>query len=187
MSDYRRYFVPGGTYFFTLVCFRRRAVFNQSVGRRILGRVMRDCKSRWPYETNAIILLPDHLHAIWTLPRGDAEYPKRWGWIKKEFTKAWLEGGGHDLPVTAASAREQRRGVWQTKYREHTIDDVEDFEAHFDYVHFNAVKHGYVTRAADWPWSSFHRWVELGHYPKQWAETTPPKRLEVLDGKVGEP
>ena len=90
MADYRRYFVPGGTYFFTVVTYDRAPIFATELARRILGQMMRECQRRWPFDVNAIVLLPEHLHAMWTLPTGDAGYPRRWGWIKKEFTKAWL-------------------------------------------------------------------------------------------------
>jgi putative transposase len=169
MADYRRYFVAGGTYFFTIVTNGRAELFAQEVARRILGEKMRECQKEWPFEVNAIVLLPEHLHTIWTLPPGDAAYPRRWAWIKKEFTKEWLAQGGKEQPVSAARRERGDRGVWQPRYWEHTIDDEHDFERHFDYVHYNPVKHGRARSPKDWPYSSFHRWVDQGVYDAEWG------------------
>ncbi len=169
MSDYHRYFIPGGTYFFTLVTERRMELFAEPAARRLLGTVMRDCLARYPVEVVAIVLLPDHCHAIWTLPSGDDRYPLRWRWIKREFTRAWLAMGGEEQTRSTSRVRQRRRGVWQRRYWEHTIVDEVDLETHFDYIHFNPVKHGLVDRPSDWPWSSFHRWVRAGHYDPNWA------------------
>ncbi len=118
-----------------------------------------------------MVLLPDHLHTIWTLPEGDARYPARWGWIKKEFTARWLRAGGAEQTVTAGRHRDGRRGVLQPKYWEHTLRDEDDFERHLEYIHFNPVHHGLVRRPGDWPYSSFHRWVRRGAYPADWGSS----------------
>lgn len=136
---------------------------------RLLGNVLRETKKRWPLEINALVLLPDHLHTIWSLPAGDSAYSTRWAWLKKEFTKRYLEEGGREQPTSTSRQQNRRRGVWQRRYWEHTIEDADDFEVHFDYIHFNPVKHGYVAAPADWPHSSFHRWVELGVYEPHWG------------------
>lgn len=120
-------------------------------------------------DTRAFVFLPDHLHAIWTLPMDDAAYSKRWGWIKKEFTKKWLQMGQSDYPVTDGSRRERRRGIWQPRFWEHTIRDERDFEKHIEYIHYNPVKHGLVRCPHEWPWSSLHRWVEEGACEEHWA------------------
>lgn len=169
MPDYRRYFVPGGTFFFTLVTHQRQPLFNHPEARKLLGKILRICKRQWPFEIDAIVLLPDHLHTIWSLPPGDSSYPRRWGWIKKQFTKTWLDMGGTELPISSGRKEERRRGIWLPRYWEHTIEDESDFDAHFDYIHYNPVKHGYVTCPSDWPWSSFHRWVREGVYAVNWA------------------
>jgi putative transposase len=174
MSDYRRYFVPGGTYFFTVVTERRSRLFEQDSARRLLGGVIRQCLFRYPVEVVAIVLLPEHLHTLWTLPVGDSRYSLRWGWIKREFTRAWLEIGGAEEGRSEARTRERRRGIWQRRFWEHTIRDEADLESHFDYIHYNPVKHGLVQRPGDWPWSSFHRWVRAGHYSADWAAGTAP-------------
>jgi putative transposase len=121
---------------------------------------------------NAIVLLPDHLHTIWTLPPGDVDYSGRWNWIKHEFTRLWLEGIGTESKISESRRREGRRGVWQPRFWEHTIESDEDFERHFDYLHYNPVKHGLAASPGDWKWSSFHRWVRLGVYPRDWGRST---------------
>lgn len=132
---------------------------------------MRECQKEWPFEINAIVLLPEHLHAIWTLPPGDDEYPKRWAWIKKEFTKEWLAQGGIEQPVSAQRQERGDRGVWQPRYWEHTLKDEHDFDRHFDYIHYNPVKHGLILSPRDWPHSSFHRWVQAGVYEPDWGRS----------------
>jgi putative transposase len=169
MSDYRRYFVPGGTYFFTLVTQRRAHLFTSALARRLLGDAMRQCFLRYPVRMLATVLLPNHLRALWTLPEGDAGYSLRWRWIKREFTRSWLALGGAEQARSAARVAERGRGVWQRRFWEHTIRDETDLEAHFDYIHYNPVRHGFVSRPRDWPWSTFHRWVRAGHYPVDWA------------------
>ena len=132
MSDYRRYYAPGGTYFFTLVTERRSRLFASAAARRLLGSVMRR-------------------------------------WIKREFTRDWLALGGAEQVRSPPRTTERRRGVWQRRFWEHTIRDETDLESHFDYMHYNPVKHALVPRPRDWPWSTFHRWVRDGHYPIDWA------------------
>jgi len=104
MSDYRRWRVEGGTYFFTLVAHGRVPLFADPTARTILGDKFRECQRKWPFEINAIVLLPEHLHAIWTLPSGDANYSRRWAWIKKEFTKDWLALGGSEQKISTRGA-----------------------------------------------------------------------------------
>ncbi len=183
MSDYRRYFIPGATYFFTLVTERRVPIFAGESARRLLGAVMRRCFDRFPVHVIAVVLLPEHLHALWTLPPGDERYSLRWRWIKREFTRSWLTLGGQEQQCTEARQREQRRGVWQRRFWEHNIRDEVDLESHVDYIHYNPVKHGHVQRPCDWPWSSFWRWVREGHYSPGWAASA---NIESLPGNAGE-
>lgn len=168
MPNYRRAFVPGAKYFFTLVTDRRRRLFQQDHARTILGDCMRECREKWPFERLAIVLMPDHLHAIWSLPRDDANYSQRWSWIKKKFTKRWLGEEGNEFSVSEGRSRERRKGVWQPRFGEHTIRDENDFERHFDYIHFNPVKHKLTRCPHEWAHSSFHRWVKAGGYPRNW-------------------
>ena len=169
MPDYRRAYVPGGTYFFTVVTEGRAPLFANGNARSLLGNVMRQCVSRYPFEIDAIVLLPDHLHTLWSLPRGDDEFSMRWAWIKREFTRQWMALNNTEQNRSALIHGQRRRSVWQRQFWEHLIRDESDLVSHFDYIHYNPVKHGYVQRPRDWPWSSFNKWVQQGHYSIDWA------------------
>jgi len=160
MVHYRRNFLPGGTHFFTVVLADRQASLLTD---RIdaLGAAFRQCRAAHPFETLAIAVLPEHLHCLWTLPEGDADYAIRWSLIKRAFTRRQH----HEGPTPARP----RKGVWQARYWEHTIRDEADLQRHIDYVHFNPVKHGRARRAVDWPHSSFHRYVKQGWLAEDWA------------------
>jgi putative transposase len=115
-------------------------------------------------ETIAICVLPDHIHAVWALPEGDADFSTRWNLIKTGFSR-----GRDPMPRSASKAHKREKGIWQRRYWEHTIRDDADLERHVDYIHFNPVKHGHVTRVVDWPHSSFHRYVERGQLASDWG------------------
>lgn len=183
MPNYRRYFVPGGTYFFTLKTEHNHPLFERDEIVELFESVLGEAKSRWPFEVIAYAILPDHIHTLWSLPSGDTEYPTRWGWIKKEFTTRYLSQGGTEEPISSARQLSGRKGVWQRHYWEHLIRDEEDFERHFDYIHWNPVKHHYVKAPRDWAHSSFHQWVNSGHYEINWGRGAelPDKLLQVLD------
>jgi len=183
MSDYRRYFVAGGTYFFTVVTEGRAHVFDSTDACRLLGQTLRACFRRYPVQVIAMVLLPDHLHALWALPQGDVDYSLRWRWIKREFTRKWLAAGGVEQASNASRQSERRRGVWQRRFWEHTIRDEDDLESHFDYIHYNPVKHGLAQRPRDWEWSTFRRWVRAGHYDVDWGAGV---SLGALPGSAGE-
>lgn len=134
---------------------------------------MRQIRDELVFETVAIVLLPDHLHAVWTLPQGDNDYSTRWKQIKDKFTQDWLAAGGSELPVTPSQKKRGHRGIWQRRFWEHTIRDEEDLENHVDYIHYNPVKHGHAKRPWDWPYSTFRKFVAQGHYPKDWGRTEP--------------
>ncbi|HUT57321.1 MAG TPA: transposase [Phycisphaerae bacterium] len=168
MPNYRRSRVEGAAYFFTLVTYRRRRIFDAPVARKLLRRTMRAVRAEAPWRTEAVVLLPDHLHLMWRMPDGDADYSGRIARIKKDFTKAYMQAGFGELPVSPGERRKRYHGVWQPRFWEHTIRDARDFKLHLDYIHMNPVKHGWVRRAADWPWSSFHRYVRLGEYELDW-------------------
>jgi putative transposase len=164
MTGYRRNFVPGGSYFFTVnLADRRERLLTDHIG--LLRSAFRHTRAGHPFTIDAIVILPDHMHAIWTLPDADQDFATRWRLIKSAFSRA--------LPktevVSASRARKAERGIWQRRYWEHTLRDERDFARHVDYIHFNPVKHRHVTRVVDWPFSSFHRMVRLGIYPHDWA------------------
>lgn len=187
MPNYRRAHIAGGTYFFTVVTYRRRRLFHDEANRQLLGDVIRECQQQWPFEIDAIVLLPDHLHAIWTLPAGDHNYSARWSVIKKTFTTRFLAAGGQDAEVSAGKQDEHRRGIWQRRFWEHAIEDEDDYQTHFDYIHYNPVKHNLAECPADWKWSSFHRWVKAGVYPKDWAcSNGPPPDIATTEVDFGE-
>jgi putative transposase len=163
MPDYRRWYAPGSTYFFTVVTYDRAPILCEPFARECLRASLRECRERWPFENIAFVLLPDHLHAIWSLASGDANFSRRWAWVKREFTRRWIQQ--HE----AASLWQRRRSVWQPRFWEHLIRDEKDFANHLDYIHYNPVKHGHAGSPREWPYSSFHRFVKLGWYEPEWG------------------
>jgi len=165
MPSYRRAFVPGGTWFFTVNLLERHG--NDLLVREIalLREVVRRVRNRHPFHIDAWVVLPEHLHCVMTLPPGDSDFSLRWRLIKSGFSRA-LPKTERRSPVRMG-ARE--RGIWQRHYWEHCIRDETDYRRHVDYVHANPLKHGHVTRARDWPYSTFHRYVNAGLYPVHWC------------------
>ena len=168
MPEYRRAFVPGGTFFFTVVTERRETLFRDHRARVLLGNAFRATRDRWAFTVDAIVLLPDHLHTIWTLPDHDPDFSTRWSFLKRTFTKAWVTEGGREQVISDSRKRNRRRGVWQRRFWEHTIRDATDFERHCDYIHYNPVKHGLAVCPHTWPYSSFRRFVRDGIYDDAW-------------------
>jgi putative transposase len=169
MSHYRRCYTPGGSVFFTVVTERRAPILGNRLARDLFRAACREVSQRWPFRIDALVMLRDHVHAIWALPPDDADYSRRWGAIKKHFTEAWLAAGGSEQVIGSSRQRYRRRGVWQRRFWEHTLRDERDYAQHFDYLHYNPVKHGLVACPRDWPYSSFHTWVERGVYPLGWG------------------
>jgi putative transposase len=157
MTSYRRNFVAGGSYFFTgNLADRRLQLLTQHIER--LRAAFRYTQERHPFTVEAAVILPDHLHAVWTLPDGDADFATRWRLIKTEFSRALPP----DERISGSRHSKGERGIWQRRYWEHTLRNEGDFERHVNYIHFNPVKHGHVSRVKDWPYSSFHRMVQAG-------------------------
>jgi putative transposase len=162
--QYRRSNLPGGTYFFTVnLAERKRRLLIEQI--EILRRVASEVKKRHPFLIDGFVILPDHLHAMWTMPPGDADYPLRWMLIKAGFSRRLKINERR----SASRIDKGERGIWQRRYWEHTIRDMDDYRRHLDYIHYNPVKHGYVSRAADWPNSSIHRYIETGMIDCDWA------------------
>ena len=164
MTSYRRNFVPGGSYFFTVNLAERRL---QHLTEHVdaLRSAFRYVRERHPFSIVAIVILPDHLHTIWTLPENDFDFPCRWRLLKSIFSRALPRGES----ISASRARKNERGIWHRRYWEHTLRDENDFMRCSDYIHFNPVKHEHVRRVEDWPYSSFHRMVRAGLYRRDWA------------------
>jgi putative transposase len=176
MSDYRRNFIPGGSFFFTVnLANRRSRLLTERVDD--LRTAFRETRRRHPFTIDAMAVLPNHLHAVWTLPEDDADFSTRWRLIKTNFSRKLAYGE----PISTSRVAKGERGIWQRRYWEHTIRDQDDFVRHIDYVHINPLKHGLVNRVRDWPYSSFHRMVKLGIYPENWAGD-----VSGLDGEFGE-
>lgn len=174
MSNYRRIKRKGGTYFFTVNLARRPSnLLADRVDqlRCAYASTVRDL----PVYSHAVVILPDHLHVVWTLPPLDADYSERWRLIKYRFSQKL----GIHLPRSASKRRKRETGVWQRRFWEHTIRDEADLRNHIHYCWGNPVKHGLTTRAADWPFSSIHRDIRLGRVDAGWNQ-------KPLDGKYGE-
>ena len=125
MQLYRRLRKPGGTYFFTLVTHRREPFLTDPLARELLRNAISRCQNILPFNIDAFVLLPDHLHCLWTLPLNDADYSTRWSIIKRNFTRKWLASGKPERPVPITRTRQGYRAVWQRRFWEHTIrDDV---------------------------------------------------------------
>jgi putative transposase len=175
MTDYRRNFIAGGSFFFTVnLADRRLRLLTECINE--LRAAFRETRRRHPFTIDAMVVLPEHLHTVWTLPEGDADFSTRWRLIKTSFSRKLAFGE----PVSTSRAAKGERGIWQRRHWEHTIRDEDDFARHIDYVHINPLKNGLVKRVGDWPYSSFHRMVKLGVYPEDWGD------VSGLDGEFGE-
>ena len=161
---YRRSLVPGGTFFFTVnLADRQGDLLTANI--ELLRATMRLIRQRHPFEIVAMVVLPDHLHAVWCLPEGDADHPKRWSLIKAGFSR----GLPRTESIRASRLGKRERGIWQRRYWEHQIRDNGDLVRHVEYVHFNPVRHGYVKQAADWPYSLIHRFIREGRVAETWG------------------
>ena len=163
MVQYRRNRVPGGTYFFTVTLRDRRAT-TLSEYIDALRAAFRETLLERPFVMDAMVVLPDHLHAVWTLPQEDVDYAGRWRSIKSRFTRALVKS---DVELVRNVKGEY--DLWQRRYWEHTIRDDVDLARHVDCIHFNLVKHGLVEQVRDWPYSSFHLFVRRGLCAADWA------------------
>jgi putative transposase len=164
MPNYRRAFVPGGCWFFTVNLLERRKTLLVD---RIdaLRAAVAKTRERYPFAIDAVVVLPDHIHAVWTLPPGDADFSLRWRLIKQRFAR---EVPKHER-ISAVRRARHERGIWQRRFWEHLIRDEADYARHVEYCYINPVKHGLVSRVRDWPHSSFHRDVRAGIIPDDWA------------------
>ncbi len=164
MSNYRRFRVEGATYFFTVnLAQRDGTLLTDHIDH--LRIAYAQTRLEHPFRCDAIVVLPDHLHAVWTLPAGDADFSERWRKIKARFSRAL----GGDYMRSPSKVNKRENGLWQRRFWEHCIRDEADFRAHVAYCWSNPVKRGYVERAVDWPYSSVHRDVRLGRVEPEWC------------------
>jgi putative transposase len=163
MSHYRRVYLPGSTYFFTVVTHDRMPYFADPENVGHLRAAFRQVMEARSFRMEAVVILPDHLHCVWQLPEGDDDFSGRWREIKKATSRQ----------IDRTTNARGERPVWQRRFWEHAIRDDADWRGHVDYIHYNPVKHGLVARPADWPWSSFARAVEQKWYAPAWGERAP--------------
>jgi putative transposase len=173
MPNYRRANIAGGTYFFTVNTLRRIPVLTEEPVREALREAIQQTQQTAPFTIDAWVLLPDHLHCIWTLPQGDADFSMRWSAIKRYVSRQCGEKFGIDN-LSASRTRRNESGLWQRRFWEHQIRDDADFARHADYIHWNPVKHGLVALAIEWPYSTFHRFVRKGVYLTDWGLSARP-------------
>lgn len=174
MSRYIRAHIPDGTFFFTVALLeRRRRLLTENI------QALRDAfalvKAQRPFTIDAAVILPDHLHCIWTLPEGDADFPGRWHTIKSKFSRSLPK----EETLSARRVVKGERGIWQRRFWEHTIRDDEDLARHMDYIHYNPVKHGHARRVCDWPYSTFHHLVQQGMYAPDWGVSDDVRAMEL--------
>jgi putative transposase len=162
MSNYRRNHVAGGTYFFTVnLLERKKTLLVDHIDE--LRHAIDKARNNKPFHIDGWVILPDHMHCIWTLPEGDDDYSGRWRSIKKEFSKS-LPKTEH---LSKIKVKRNERGIWQHRFWEHTIRDDRDYQTHMDYLHFNPVKHGLVESAQEWEYSTFHHLVKKRRIPRK--------------------
>ncbi len=164
MPDYRRLRIPGGCYFFTVnLADRRSSLLTDRIGD--LRHAVQRVRTLAPFRIDAWVVLPEHMHAVWTLPEGDDDFPRRWRAIKDLFSRRL----DPDERRSKSRTFQGERGIWQRRYWEHAIRDERDYAVHIDYIHFNPVKHGHAAHPIDWPYSTFSACVAKGLYPSDWT------------------
>ena len=181
MPQYRRVYIPGGTFFLTVVTYKRQPLFAEPANVAMLRSAVATVKSEMPFQIIGAVVLPDHLHFLWTLPPSDTNYSKRLGRIKVAFTHSLR--GKRSLPKNLPRSRQLRResDVWQRRFWERTVWSEEDFQRYIEYIHYNPVKHGLVSCPHLWQYSSFHSWVRQGVYADDWGCICHGKLLQIPD------
>lgn len=181
MSEYRRNYIQGGTFFLTLVTYDRTPIFSNPVNILKLRVATSTTRKEMPFEIVAEVILPEHIHFLWTLPPDDSNYSKRVGRLKVLFTQSLH--GKNNLPQDVSISRQKHResNVWQRRFWEHTIRDEEDFAKHLDYFHYNPVKHGLASCPHQWEYSSFNKLCDRGVYSANWRCSCLPKKPQIPD------
>jgi len=183
MPEYRRAFVPGGCFFFTIVTNDRQPFLLDPGSRQNLKAAIQKVRTERPFDILASVLLPEHFHCIWQLPEGDSDYSKRWSLIKRHFCGPVKIGPELSSPSRKAK---RERNIWQRRFWEHTIRDENDLRNHIHYIHYNPVKHGHARCPHEWEYSSFHLWVKRDVIDITWGcqcehTWTPPKSFERME------
>jgi len=176
---YQRSRAKGASFFFTVVTYRRKKILCHDTNITLIKEAVKHVMGRHPFTVDAIVVMPDHIHCIWTLPENDSDFSTRWRMIKGRFTRRC--DGVYRSSITASRARKAEQAIWQRRFWEHQIRDEGDFRRHVDYIHYNPVKHGVADSPGEWPHSSFHRYVKEGVYERDWGAGT---RI-VFDATVG--
>ncbi len=177
MPDYRRAYLKGGTFFFTVVSYRRFPIFKDETAIDLLWQCFQTTMVLCPFRVDAMVILPDHLHTIWTLPSNDPDFSTRWKRIKATFSRHYR--GCIIEDISGSMRRKKEKGIWQRRFWEHVIRDQTDFNRHCDYIHYNPVKHGLVNSPLAWKHSSFRKFVEKGLYRQDWGQSSARELLEM--------
>ncbi len=165
---YRRVKVNGGTYFFTVVTYQRSGILCEMENVQLLRNSFKTVMEKHPFTIDAMVVLPDHLHCIWTLPPDDSDYSKRWRLIKASFSRQCNEKYKQRI-ISESRKNKKELAVWQRRFWEHLIRDDKDLKQHVEYIHYNPVKHGYVKTPKEWRFSSFHSYVRNGFRNIDWT------------------
>ena len=163
MSNYRRAYIPGGTYFFTVVTHNRAPIFINEERGEALRQAFRKVMALRPFHIDAMVVLPEHLHCIWRMPEADSDFSSRWREIKKAASRQ----------ISTVTNQRNERMVWQRRFWEHAIRDEDDWRRHVDYIHYNPVKHRLASCPGQWRWSSFNSAVSNGWYENSWGAGEP--------------
>jgi putative transposase len=165
--NYKRSIDKGASFFFTVVTHDRRPILSSSKTAALLMDSFAHVRASRPFTMDAFVVLPDHIHCVWTLPPDDSDFPTRWRLIKSRFARTYGDRTEERIPLSRL--RKGERAIWQRRYWEHRIRDEDDYRKHVDYIHYNPVKHGHATSPARWQHSSFHEFVRRGIYPPEWG------------------
>ncbi len=170
MPNYRRNKIPGATYFFTVVTYNRKPIFTNQESKHLFWKTYLQVQKRYPFTSQVLCLLPDHFHCIWSLPEKDANYSLRIRELKRIFTFQYQRFFPIKLGKQSNSRKNKKEGVvWQRRFWEHTIQNIDEYNWYMDYIHWNPVKHGYADSPFDWDVTSFHRYVKSGIYSQNWV------------------
>ena len=178
MPNYKRYYKPGQCIFITLVTFQRKPLLVNYIEQ--WRHALKLVQTRHPFHIPASVVLPDHCHFIMELSEGESDFSTRLSLFKAAFSRSLPKAA---IESSTSRIKRREREIWQRRFREHTIRNETDFQRHFDYIHFNPVKHGYAIRCVDWPYSSFHRCVKQGIYPADWGHAEPDETMNLETGE----